>query len=56
MTIETMKWLNRRARCIKLGKLHEENRAKAKERKRLENNKSNAACRMPKSGGVFIYE
>ena len=41
--------LNRKAWCKKRGKYHDENRAKAKERKLI--NKTNTACRMPKSGG-----
>lgn len=40
---------NRKAWCEKRGKYHDENRAKAKERKLK--NKTNTACRMPKSGG-----
>ena len=43
------KKLNRAERCKKRGKLHDENRAKAKERKLI--NKTNTACRMPRSGG-----
>lgn len=43
------KRLNRQARCKKRGEYHDENRAKAKERKLI--NKTNTACRMPKSGG-----
>ena len=41
--------MNRKAWCKKRGKYHDENRAKAKERKLI--NKTNTACRMPRSGG-----
>lgn len=44
------KQLNRKAWCEKRGKLHDENREKARERKRSKHNVI-LACPMPQRGG-----